>query len=182
MDPFAIINKYYTQGTPLYDILVTHSRRVAEKALEIARKHPELKADEEFLYEAAMLHDIGIYLTNAPDIECFGSRPYICHGSLGSELLKNEALPRPALVCERHTGAGLSLDDILHENLPIPHRDMLPISMEEQIICYSDKFYTKSDPGREKTPEQIQKSLSKYGEAAVKRFEQWDLLFSSKIY
>lgn len=182
MDPFTLINKYYTEGSPLYDILVTHSRRVAEKAVAIARLHPEFNADETFLYEAAMLHDIGIYLTHAPDIECFGTRPYICHGTLGSELLKNEGLPRHALVCERHTGAGLSLDDIIRENLPIPHRDMLPISIEEQIICYADKFYTKSEPDCKKTPEQIRKSLSKYGEASVKRFEQWDLSFSSKNY
>ena len=99
MDPFTLIDKYYTKGTKLYDILVTHSRKVAEKAIEIARLHPELDADETFLHEAAMLHDIGIYLTHAPDIACFGTRPYICHGSLGSELLKNEGLPRHALVC-----------------------------------------------------------------------------------
>ena len=182
MDPFTLIDKYYAKGSPLYDILVTHSRRVAEKAQEIANSHPELEADENFLYEAAMLHDIGIYLTHAPDIQCFGTRPYICHGTLGSELLKNEGLLRHALVCERHTGAGLSLDDIIRENLPIPHRDMLPVSIEEQIICYADKFYTKSEPDCEKTPEEIRKGLSKYGEASVKRFEQWDLSFSSKNY
>ena len=90
MDPFTLIDKYYAKGSPLYNILVTHSRRVAEKAQEIACSHPELEADENFLYEAAMLHDIGIYLTHAPDIQCFGTRPYICHGTLVSELLKNE--------------------------------------------------------------------------------------------
>lgn len=177
MEPITLIEKYYVSGTPLYEVLTKHSRRVAEKAVSIARACPELHADETFLYEAAMLHDIGIYLTDAPDIHCHGTRPYICHGTLGSELLKNENLPRHALVCERHTGAGLSLDDILRQNLPIPHRDMLPVSIEEQIICYADKFYTKSEPDLEKTPEQIRKSLSKYGEAAEKRFEQWNRLF-----
>ena len=73
MDPFTLIDKYYAKGSPLYDILVTHSRRVAEKAQEIANSHPELEADENFLYEAAMLHDIGIYLTHAPDIQCYSS-------------------------------------------------------------------------------------------------------------
>ena len=53
MDPFTLIDKYYAKGSPLYDILVTHSRRVAEKAQEIANSHPELEADENFLYEAA---------------------------------------------------------------------------------------------------------------------------------
>ena len=107
MNPFTIIDKYYTQGTALYDILVDHSRLVTQKALEIANAHPELNADAEFISEAAMLHDIGIFLTDAPDIECHGTRPYICHGTLGSELLKKEGFPRHALVSERHTGAEI---------------------------------------------------------------------------
>ena len=41
MNPFTIIDKYYTQGTALYDILVDHSRLVTQKALEIANAHPE---------------------------------------------------------------------------------------------------------------------------------------------
>ena len=85
MDPFTLIDKYYTKGTKLYDILVTHSRKVAEKAIEIARLHPELDADETFLHEAAMLHRIGVYLTHAPDLACSGTRPYSCPVSLGSE-------------------------------------------------------------------------------------------------
>ena len=177
MNPFTIIDKYYTQGTALYDILVDHSRLVTQKALEIANAHPELNADAEFISEAAMLHDIGIFLTDAPDIECHGTRPYICHGTLGSELLKKEGFPRHALVSERHTGAGLSLEDIINQNLPIPHRDMLPISIEEQMICFADKFYSKSNPLKEKSIEQIRKSMSKYGEASVARFEMWYHLF-----
>ncbi|WP_455498687.1 HDIG domain-containing metalloprotein [Coprobacter sp.] len=177
MDPFTIINKYYIPGTPLYDILVGHSRLVTQKALEIAKAHPELNADTDFIAEAAMLHDIGIFLTNAPDIECHGNRPYICHGTLGSELLKKEGLPRHALVSERHTGAGLSLEDIINQNLPIPHRDMLPVSIEEQMICFADKFYSKSDPLKEKSIEQIRKSMNKYGEASITRFERWFHLF-----
>ena len=177
MDPQTIIKKYYTPGTKLYDILVDHSQLVTEKALAIANAHPEFNADKQFIAEAAMLHDIGIYLTDAPDIECHGARPYICHGTLGSELLKKEGLPRHALVCERHTGAGLSLDEIIAQNLPIPHRDMLPISIEEQIICFSDKFYSKSDPLKEKSLDKIRKSMVKYGEASVHRFESWCKLF-----
>lgn len=177
MNPFTIIDKYYTQGTALYDILVDHSRLVTQKALEIANAHPELNADAEFISEAAILHDIGIFLTDAPDIECHGTRPYICHGTLGSELLKKEGFPRHALVSERHTGAGLSLEDIINQNLPIPHRDMLPISIEEQMICFADKFYSKSNPLKEKSIEQIRKSMSKYGEASVARFERWYHLF-----
>ena len=72
MNPLSIIDKYYPQDNELKHILLTHSRSVAAKAVDIARRHPELSADETFLYEAAMLHDIGIFLTDAAGIFCFG--------------------------------------------------------------------------------------------------------------
>lgn len=173
MDALAIINKYYPEDNELKHILLTHSRSVADKALWMADRHPELKLDKQFLEEAALLHDIGIFLTNAPDIHCLGTHPYICHGYLGAELMRREGLERHAWVCERHTGAGLSLQSILTQQLPIPHRDMLPISLEEQVICFADKFYSKTHLDREKTVEKALKSISKYGEDGVIRFNRW---------
>ena len=35
-----------------------------------------------------MLHDIGIFRCNAPDIDCHGDAGYICHGYLGAELMR----------------------------------------------------------------------------------------------
>ena len=81
MDALAIINKYYPEDNELKHILLAHSRSVADKALWIAGKHPELNLDKQFLEEAAMLHDIGIFMTDAEGICCFGSYPYICHGN-----------------------------------------------------------------------------------------------------
>lgn len=150
MNPIELIDAYYPEDNERKHILLVHSRLVAEKALRIADGHPELNLDKDFLYEAGMLHDIGIFLTDAPGIFCFGDQPYICHGYLGADLMRREGYPRHALVCERHTGAGLSLDDIIAQNLPVPHRDMLPVSMEEQVICFADKFYSKTHLEREK--------------------------------
>ena len=158
-------------------ILLTHSRSVADKALEIAGRHPELDLDRDFLYEGAMLHDIGVFLTDADSIFCFGDKPYICHGYLGADLMRAEGYPRHALVCERHTGAGLSLEQILAQDLPVPHRDMVPVSMEEQVICFSDKFFSKTHLDREKTVEKARKSLEKYGLAGLQRFDKWCKLF-----
>ena len=75
--------------------------------------------------------------------------PYICHGYLGAELVRKEGFPKHALVCERHTGAGLSLQNIIQQDLPVPHREMTPVSLEEQIICFADKF-SKSKLDHEK--------------------------------
>lgn len=173
MNPLDIINKYYPGESELKHILLTHSHSVADKALEIADRHPELGLDREFLQEGAMLHDIGIFLTDADSIFCFGEKPYICHGYLGADLMRSEGYPRHALVCERHTGAGLSLEQIIAQDLPVPHRDMVPVSREEQVICFADKFFSKTHLDREKSVEKARKSLEKYGEAGVQRFDQW---------
>ena len=113
MDILSLFEKYYSPGTPLYDSVWSHSRLVAQKAMQLAQKHPELNLDTDFVYEAAMLHDIGVFLTHAPEIYCTGDQPYICHGILGADLLRSEGYPRHALVCERHTGAGLTVDNII---------------------------------------------------------------------
>ena len=173
MNPIELIDADYPEDNERKHILWVHSRLVAEKALRIADGHPELNLDKDFLYEAGMLHDIGIFLTNAPGIFCFGDQPYICHGYLGADLMRREGYPRHALVCERHTGAGLSLDDIIAQNLPVPHRDMLPVSMEEQVICFADKFYSKTHLEREKTVEKARKSISNFGNVGLERFDHW---------
>lgn len=173
MNPLDIINKYYIEDSTLKHILIQHSRSVEQKALCIVNNHPELGADKTFISEAAMLHDIGIFLTDAPSIYCMGKEPYIKHGVLGAEIMQKEGFPRHALVCERHTGAGLSLEEIIRQQLPVPHRDMLPISIEEQIICFSDKFFSKTKLDKEKTIEQAQKSISRFGEEGLKRFNLW---------
>ena len=124
-----------------------------------------------------MLHDIGIFRCNAPSIQCVGTEPYICHGYLGGEILRNEGFLRHALVCERHTGTGLSLPYILSAELPIPHRDMLPVSIEEQIICFADKFYSKTHLGEERSVKKARMKLEKYGEETLQRFDKWCQMF-----
>lgn len=172
-----IIDKYYSGDGDLRTILIIHSQSVARKALQIVSLHPELNLDREFIEEAAMLHDIGIIKTDAPGIKCFGTEPYICHGILGAEMLRQEGLPRHARVCERHTGTGLSLNEIVSQNLPLPHQDFLPETLEEQVICYADKFFSKTHLDREKSVEKAEKSIAKFGEEGLARFKQWEKMF-----
>jgi uncharacterized protein len=177
MIPVDIIKKYYKEGSELYDILLVHSFSVADKALEIANMHPEMDIDKTFVYESALLHDIGIFKTNAPKIQCFGKFRYICHGYLGAEIMRKEGFEKHALVCERHTGAGLTKESIIRNNLPVPPREMLPVTIEEKLICFTDKFYSKSKLSKVKTVEQARKSLSKHGEESVVRFNEMLKLF-----
>lgn len=177
MDYLAIIDQYYPKGSKVRDILLTHSESVTRKALQIVDKHPELKLDRTFIQEAAMLHDIGIVKCDAPGIECFGSEPYIKHGIIGADMLRAAGYPKHARVCERHTGAGIALQDIIEQHLPLPHQDFLPETMEEQVICYADKFYSKTHLDRVRTPEQALKSLERFGKEGAKRFARWMQLF-----
>lgn len=175
--PYTEIDKYYPADDELRNILMIHSTSVRDKALELARRHSELNIDLQFVSEAAMLHDIGIFRTNAPGICCHGTEPYICHGTIGAELMRADGYPRHALVCERHTGAGLSLQDIIAQGLPVPHRDLLPVSLEEQLVCFADKFYSKTHLDREKTVEEARRSLEKFGQDGLLRFDGWCRMF-----
>lgn len=177
MDYELIIYKYYKDNPELLSILMKHSKAVADKALAIADAHPELCLDRQFLLEAAMVHDIGIIKTDAPDIECFGDEPYIRHGVLGAEMMRAEGYLRHARVCERHTGAGLSLKEIEEQGLPLPHVDLLPETLEEKVICYADKFFSKIKLDREKTLEQAERSVAKHGGEGLRRFKEMEGLF-----
>jgi len=175
MDPLKIIQKYYQIDSKSYQFLVEHSKAVTKKSIEIAKKVPQLNPDLKFIEESSMLHDIGIFLTNAPEIGCFGEKPYICHGYLGREILEKEGFPKHALVCERHVGVGISIKDIEEQKLPIPKRDMLPISIEEQIICFADKFFSKSEEflTKEKSLDKIRTELLKFGNDKTRIFDEW---------
>ena len=177
MNPIDIIEKYYPEDNALRRLLIHHSRQVAEKALSVADNHPELKLDRKFLYNAAMLHDLGIFKTDAPGIYCHGTEPYLLHGFIGAEIMRSEGYPDIARVCERHTGTGLTREEIEKQNLPLPHGDYCPETTAEKVICYADKFYSKSHPDKERTVEQVEKSLEKFGEKGVHKFKEWNALF-----
>jgi len=175
MDPLKIIQKYYNPKSKAYTFLVVHSKLVTRKALEIAKRIPELKPDLNFIEEAAMLHDIGICMTDEQVLDCHGINPYLSHGPLGREILEKEGLKEHAKVCERHTGVGISLKEIKGENLPLPKREMNPITLEEQIICFADCFFSKNPKKlhKEKSIEEVKEDLSKFGKDKVKKFEEW---------
>ncbi|MCG6971906.1 MAG: phosphohydrolase, partial [Desulfobacterales bacterium] len=89
MNPLDIIAKFYDPGSKSYQILVKHGRQVADKAIEAAMKVSHLEPDLNFIKEAAMLHDIGIFETDTPELGCTGKHPYVCHGFLGRKILDN---------------------------------------------------------------------------------------------
>ena len=185
MDYIKLIDKYYGNAPELRHVLVTHSRQVADRALAIVDRHPEWEeqglVDRTFIEEAAMLHDIGIIFCDAPKIYCKGPHKYIEHGYLGAELLRQEGLPKHALVAERHTGTGITIEQVDREELPIPERDYCPQSLEEKIICYADKFYSKTRLGEEVPYQKVRNSIWMYGNDSVLRFDKWREKFEPEL-
>jgi uncharacterized protein len=179
MNPVDIVGQFCAPDSEPYQILMEHGRLVAGKALSAAARVAHLNPDLDFIRGAAILHDIGIFLTNSPVLGCHGIEPYIRHGVLGREILNALGHPRYGLVCERHVGVGISAEDVRRFKLPLPERDMLPMTIEEQIICYADKFFSKDGNGipREKSDEEIVAGLKPYGRDKIARFLGWKKLF-----
>ena len=96
-------------------------------------------------------------------------------------MLAAENFPKHALVCERHVGTGITLDEIKTRNLHLPLREMINVSIEEQIVCYADKFFSKNggDSNPPQTIETIRRRLARYGDDNVKRFMDWATRFGT---
>lgn len=177
-----LLEKYHRDDKTRWPILQHHSHMVADKAVAIARKLSDQQpVDITFVEEAALLHDIGIHLTDAPEIGCHGEHPYLKHGVLGREILEREGFPKHALVCERHIGVGLSRNDIIDQELPLPKRDMRPLSIEEKIITYADLFFSKAPKHgpEERSFDVVRQRLSRHGKDKVSVLDEWHELFST---
>jgi uncharacterized protein len=176
-----LIKKYFSEGSTAYDYYFTHCVKVTELALKVTGQRKDLALDRDVVIAGGMLHDIGIIRTNAPEIGCYGEYPYIAHTFLGREILEENGFAHIALVCERHIGTGLTKEDIIQNNLPLPYRDMVPLTIEEKLICYADKFYSKSEKHltKPRTIEEIRKKVMKYGEEKTKKFDDLMALFGT---
>ena len=80
-------------------------------------------------------------------------------------------------MAERHTGTGLTASQIVSQHLPLPPQDFVPEAIEEQVVCYADKFYSKSHPDRVLTVVEAAQSLEKFGHEGVERFLVWAKMF-----
>jgi len=180
---FEIIHKYIDPASGLYQIYVPHVILVTNKALVIARTLNLSDDQLQFIEEAGMLHDIGIVKVHAPDIGCHGTEPYPAHTQEGANILRAENLPKHAHVCECHIGVGISKQEVIDQKLPLEHRDFIPETIEERVISFADKFFSKT-PGKiwsEKSYEDAKKSVARFGEHFGKRFDDWAKEFRVKL-
>jgi uncharacterized protein len=182
VDYFRIIHRYIPPRSFVYRVYVPHVSLVTAKALKIARclglAHEQLI----FIEEAAMLHDIGIVKVKRYSLSSNSNLPYICHAPEGRKILESKGLPTHALVAERHIGVGISKDEIIEYQYPLPHRDLIPESIEEKIISWADLFFSKTPEKLwiEKPLDDVEKKVARYGERHLKVFYEWLALFGSE--
>lgn len=179
IDYKEIISNYYVLGSNIERLLMVHSEQVADLAVHLAKRYGTEKIDADFVFEASMLHDIGVFKTYAPSIFCEGTEPYIKHGIIGYDILMTHNLPKHARVCARHTGAGLSANEIIAQNLPLPAIDFLPETIEEKLVCYADKFFSKSKVSDAKSVEVVRMQMAKFGQSSLNRFNDMVDLFGT---
>lgn len=189
-EALEIFDFFYPEKDDLRNSLFLHSCQVQKKALEILDSLPEeekKEMDRNLVECGAFLHDIGVKMCYAPDIHCTGKAHYLRHGLLGAQMLreygKNHAmeLEKYALICERHTGSGLTAEEIREQALPLPDRDLLPESREEKLICLADKFFSKSGSMTEKSMEKVYKSMARHGKEPLARFLELCRLFHIEV-
>lgn len=185
VDPIEIIEYFYPVDSALRRLLILHSSQVCSKALAIAADC-KLALDLDVVKNGSMLHDIGIGHCHAPGIFCEGDANYIEHGTLGAKMLRqygaehNLDLEVYALICERHTGSGITAAEVAAQKLPLAVKDYLPLTNEEKLIALADKFFSKSGDQQEKPFGKVRNSMAKFGEASLQRFNELCALFGVK--
>lgn len=146
------------------DIVWTHSNIVLEISNRIVQnlKKKNIFVNEDLLKDGVLVHDIGVYSCFDEDLNPSSeASPYIEHGICGYNLLRKEGVSESIArfaIC--HTGVGLMPENFKNSKLELSNIDMFPISLEEEILCYSDKFHTKYPSFT--TFEEQRKNLMKY--------------------
>lgn len=139
---------------------IKHCSKVAEKALEIARR-TGLKLDMKLLGRGALFHDLGKAVTHA-----------IEHGKIGAEMGRDLELPQTITdIMEKHIRGGLTEEEATELGLPV--KDYTLRTLEEKIVIYADRLVDIITDGivdiggdeseAEQRFEEILKEYPKYG-------------------
>jgi uncharacterized protein len=152
------------------DLVRTHSLIVCGIAEQLHAR-AGLDLDIDLVRAGCLLHDIGVYRLY-DDAGQLDHANYVRHGLLGHALLLEEGFPEA--ICRfasRHTGMGLSRNDVIRQGLPLPPGDYLAETGEESLVMYADKFHTKTTPPALLTASEYAASVRQFGEDKVAAFE-----------
>ena len=165
--------KKYSFSQEDFEIVADHSLAVLGRALEIIRKKKLYQIDLDLVVAGCLLHDIGAFgfMKNFH----LKQDDYIKHGIIGGKILRKEGLNKIALIAERHIGAGISKKEIIKNNFSLPKKDFLPVTLEQRLVCYADKFHSKS--GKKDSLESVKKEMKSYKGGVFGRFGELEEMF-----
>jgi len=113
-----------------FDGILKHSLAVEKLALHIAS---QIKCNIDIVSIGAILHDIGRYKFPPK------SDNAILHAVEGAKILHKLNIDKRVVeITKNHIGAGITVDDIKKQNLPLPKVDYIPKTIEEKIVAYAD--------------------------------------------
>jgi uncharacterized protein len=175
----AAIRALHEQHAPTpeaLDLVYTHCVIVCGIAEQLhARSGAGASLD--LVRAGCLLHDVGVYRLY-DDAGRLDHANYLRHGILGHELLRQEEFPE--VICRfasHHTGVGLSREDVLRQELPLPPGDYLAETPEETLVMYADKFHSKTKPPALLTADAYAASVRRFGEDKVAAFESMRATF-----
>mgnify|MGYP001586228174 FL=1 len=164
----------YALNKKVFLLIFTHCQIIKDISKQLIRKNG-LTIDRKLVMTGSLLHDIGAYrFIDQQGI--FDEINYIRHGIEGYQILSREGFPKElCLIAERHTGVGISKDDVVKQGLNLPARNYLPVTVEEKIIMYADKFHSKSS--RFNSFSAYALYVKRFGQDKVKRFQSLAQVF-----
>ena len=143
---------------------VNHCSKVAEKALEIARRIGDPGIDQELVGRGALFHDLGKAKTHG-----------IEHGKIGAELGRKIGLPKEITdIMEKHIRGGLTGPEA--KELGLPEKNYTLNRIEETIVIYADRLVDiimdgivkiRSEQEAEERFEEILRTYPKYGKNEI---------------
>lgn len=154
----------------VFNNVFVHCEIVTDIATQLIKLN-HIKVNKELVVAGSLLHDIGVYkLYNAKGQLDY--KNYIKHGIMGYELLKKEGYPEELCrFASHHTGIGITKEDIITQNLPLPKQDFIAETDEELLVMYADEFRSKSKPDKFNSIESYLKHLTVFNKDKIKLFE-----------
>jgi uncharacterized protein len=163
------LHQRYAPTVDAFELVYTHCEIVCAVAEQLLDRHRPA-VDVELVRAGSLLHDIGAYRLYDAQGQ-LDQANYIRHGVLGHALLRELGFPqRVCRFCSCHTGVGLSSEDVLRQQLPLPAADYLAETDEEKLVMYADKFHSKTTPPVFLTAATYAAGVRRFGEDKAVRF------------
>jgi uncharacterized protein len=175
-DEIRALHERYAPTPEAFENVYSHCVivwRVAEQLLTGAgASHGMADVDADLVRAGCLLHDVGVYRL-FDDAGLLDYARYMRHGVLGYELLAEAGYPEA--ICRfasRHTGVGITREDVIRQELPLPPADYVAETPEEALVMYADKFHTKATPPSFLSAEFYAAYVRRFGAEKVTAFDE----------